>query len=162
MSLDPLAKHQFPKREKFYFSADLVSATDNELVHAFKIALAECRTQYNVHSYQVNQIAPLTAKKVKYIYENKILPLADLLIWQLKNQRFITISQIGKLLEESRVDDPNQKVEYQASNFMRTVFQAFDFIYVEGGLSRLAISTRNNKTLCNAKVGRVREVPEAY
>ncbi|MBF7979213.1 MULTISPECIES: DUF6387 family protein [Rahnella] len=108
--------------EQLYLSVDL-SFSEAQLITAFEKILAELRPHKK-----------LTRRKILDIKLHKILPLMDLIIWQVKEKKRLPLRQIFNLLEGLPVECSDSITGFDWSKFNKGVLRTLEKVLGQGTL----------------------------
>lgn len=119
--------------EQLYLSVDL-SFSEAQLITAFEKILAELR-----------QHKKLTRRKILDIKLHKMLPLMDLIIWQVKERKRLPLWQIYNLLEGFPVESSDSITGFDWSKFNKGVLRTLEKVLGQGTLLPLLDALDDNK-----------------
>jgi hypothetical protein len=146
----PLTALQSPDVELVYLSVDPLYS-EAQLMVAFKETLAKLRAQYNIFSGATRD-KPLTCRNIINIQLHQVIPLMDLLLWQLRHGWQLPLEQIYKLLKGKPVDIPNKEVDYHRTNFIKTTLSGFEKIVCQGTFEQLLSTLREKEHLYDLSI----------
>lgn len=125
---------QFKHRgiDQLFLSVDL-SFSETQLIAAFKKTLEELRQQKK-----------LTERKILDIKLHKMLPLMDLIIWQIKERKQLPLRQIYNLLEGLPVESTGSSTGFDWSKFNTGVLKTLEKVLGQGSLLPLLDTLSEN------------------
>lgn len=122
--------------EFIYLSVD-PSYSDLQLIDSFKKVLNDVRNKNHLLTESEEKEHVLSKHKLLSIEHAKIIPLMDLVIWQVKNKKALDLRQIYNLLESNSLDARAVDTDYHLGNFITRVLEPFEQILNEGKLTPL-------------------------
>lgn len=130
--------------ELVYLSVD-PSYSDRQLIDSFKQTL-KCLREKN-HLLTVNEDKAYVLSKNKFlsIGSASIIPLMDLVIWQVNNKKALGVRQIYNLLKSYKIDARAADTLYNSGNFVQSVLELFEQI-IDKGRFTILLNTLRLKT----------------
>ncbi|CQI89180.1 Uncharacterised protein [Yersinia rohdei] len=139
-----LTELQSPDVEFIYLSVD-PTYSDLQLIDSFKKTLKNIRDKNNLLTVSEEKEHVLSNHKLHSIERAKIMPLMDLIIWQVMNKKALDLRQIFNLLKGNDLDARAVNTDYHPGNFITCVLEPFEQILNEGKFASL-INTFRLKT----------------
>ncbi|AKG69149.1 Uncharacterised protein [Serratia fonticola] len=154
---DALADHLWPHAPTLYFAVTPRNVTDDVLIQSFKKALRDARKRYDISDGNLGKIKPMTVLRIIKLFELNILPLVDLLLWQLKEGCHLPLVWLYNTLKR-----PDSKTPFDSSNFKRIYLGYFEQIFFYDGLDSLRLAIAENPILGRTAVAQIKAKPEKY
>lgn len=154
---DTLADHLWPHHPTLYFAAHLRNVTDDALIQSFKQALRDARKRYDISDGVLGKVKPLTTLRMIKLFDLNILPLVDLLLWQLKEGCHLPLEWLYNTLKP-----PASKIAFDSSNFKKIYLGYFEQIFFYDGLGRLGLAIAENPIFGRTTIAQIKANPERY
>ncbi|MEX2942167.1 DUF6387 family protein [Serratia fonticola] len=159
---EALAKYAYPKNGQLLMSIDLKNHTDEELLNGLKAALAFWRVEFGVNTRRKKTTSQMTKSKVHKLYFYKTLPLVDICLWMIRENKTLITSDICRLLFHNPLK-PKIKTTIKKEVFEKTFFKWMKWLigggelHDEGHLSEFIkllreipeLGVKNMRTLCD-------------
>ncbi|VXC42955.1 conserved hypothetical protein [Enterobacterales bacterium 8AC] len=154
---DALADHLWPHDPTLYFAVSPRNLTDDVLIQAFKKALRDARKRYEISDGTLGKIKPMTILRMIKLFDLNILPLVDLLLWQLKEGCRLPLEWLYHTLKH-----PDSKTAFDSSNFKKIYLGYFEQIFFYDGLDRLGLAISANPVFARATIAQIKANPGKY
>ncbi|HBS5782870.1 TPA: hypothetical protein MAK69_004255 [Klebsiella aerogenes] len=135
--------------EQIYLAVD-PSFSKSQLIDAFRVLLTDLDNQYGIFKPSAGQNNGIRQKLLYDIQAYQLIPLIDLLLWQLNNRKKIPLRKIYNLLQNQSFDASSVRTGYSETNFRSSYLRTFDLVMNQGNpgeiLSKLLEKTEDYDT----------------
>ncbi|MGR7259112.1 DUF6387 family protein [Klebsiella aerogenes] len=135
--------------EQIYLAVD-PSYSRTQLIDAFRVLLTDLDNQYGIFTPSAGQTTGIRQKLLYDIQAYHLIPLIDLLLWQVSNRRRIPLRNIYNLLQNHSFDASAVSTGYSETNFRSSYLRTFDLVMNRGNpgeiLSKLLEKTEDYDT----------------
>lgn len=135
--------------EQIYLAVD-PSFSKSQLIDAFRVLLTDLDNQYGIFKPSAGQNNGIRQKLLYDIQAYQLIPLIDLLLWQLNNRKKIPLRKIYNLLQNQAFDASSVRTGYSETNFWSSYLRTFDLVMNQGNpgeiLSKLLEKTEDYDT----------------
>ena len=104
----------------------------SQLIDAFRELLTDLDEQYSIFTPVAGQTTGIHPKLLSDIHTYHLIPLIDLLLWQVSNRRVIPLRNIYNLLKKHSFDASAASTGYSETNFQSSYLRAFDLVMNQG------------------------------
>ncbi|EPN6935910.1 DUF6387 family protein [Klebsiella variicola] len=130
--------------EQIYLAVD-PSFSKSQLIDAFSELLTDLDNQYGLFTPSAGRHGGLRKKLLYDIQACHLIPLIDLLLWQIRNGKILPLRVVGNLLEKRPFDASSASTGYSETNFRNRYLRTFNQVMNQGNpgeiLSRLLENT---------------------
>lgn len=130
--------------EQIYLAVD-PSFSKSQLIDAFSELLTDLDNQYGLFTPSADRHGGLGKKLLYDIQACHLIPLIDLLLWQIRNGKVLPLRVIGNLLEKHSFDASSASTGYSQTNFRNRYLRTFNQVMNQGNpgeiLNRLLENT---------------------
>lgn len=120
--------------EQIYLAVD-PSFTESQLIASFREILADINTRHGIFTSPDEPQSTLRKKTLYDIHAYHIIPLIDLVLWQIQNRKKIPLRNVYNLLKNNQFDAPSSSTGYSETNFRNANLKTFDLIMNQGNPS---------------------------
>ncbi len=135
--------------EQIYLAVD-PSFSKSQLIDAFRVLLTDLDNQYGIFKPSAGQNNGIRQKLLYDIQAYHLIPLIDLLLWQVNNRKKIPLRKIYNLLQNQAFDASSVRTGYSETNFRSSYLRTFDLVMNQGNpgeiLSKLLEKTEDYDT----------------
>ncbi|WP_371734656.1 DUF6387 family protein [Tatumella sp. JGM130] len=135
--------------EQIYLAVD-PSCTKKQLIDAFRVLLTDLDNQYGIFAPSAEKTTSIRQKLLYDIQACHLIPLTDLLLWQVSNRKIIPLRNIYNLFEQHNLNDSSSSTGFSETNFRSRYLRTFDLVMNQGNpgeiLSKLLEKTEDYDT----------------
>lgn len=117
--------------EQIYLTVD-PSFTESQIIAAFKEILASINTRHGIFTSSEEQQSKLRKKTMYDIHAYHIIPLIDLVLWQIQNRKRFPLRMVYNLLKNKSLNASASTTGYSETNFKNANLKTFDLIMNQG------------------------------
>ena len=135
--------------EQIYLAVD-PSCTKKQLIDAFRVLLTDLDNQYGIFASSAKKTTSIRQKLLYDIQACHLIPLTDLLLWQVSNRKIIPLRNIYNLFEQHNFNESSSSTGFSETNFRNRYLRTFDLVMNQGNpgeiLSKLLEKTEDYDT----------------
>ena len=117
--------------EQIYLAVD-PSFSKSQLIDAFRELLTDLDNQYGFFTPPAGHSTEIHQKLLSNIVNDNLIPLIDLLLWQITNRKTLPLRNIFNLLKGYPFDASSVKTGYSQTNFQSRYLRTFDRVMDQG------------------------------
>lgn len=130
--------------EQIYLAVD-PSYSKTQLIDAFRVLLTDLDNQYGIFTPPAEQTTGIRQKLLYDIQAYHLIPLIDLLLWQISNRRILPLRNLFNLLNNHPFGASATYTGYAKTNFQSSYLRTFDQVMNRGNpgevLSKPSVKT---------------------